>query len=188
MNTSATFSLRGVEISLSKVRNCPICGARPTGSNFPYATRFNDVSFSYLKCVKSKSVFVDPVPHAQTFALMYAKSAYHDHYYDVGEGVDYSESVRSLWQHLKPGGIVFDYGCGVGSFLKTCSSQGLVPFGVEFDVEAALFAAKNANCEAMSVEAISKLTKTPSFDAIHMCDVLEHLPDTAATPTHLLEF
>jgi SAM-dependent methyltransferase len=76
----------------------------------------------------------------------------------------------------------------VGSFLKTCTSQGLVPFGVEFDGEAALFAAQNANCEAMSVEAFSKLTKTPSFDAIHMGDVLEHLPDPVATLTHLLGF
>lgn len=175
-------------MSLSKSRSCPICGGQPTGSTFPYATRFNDAQFAYLKCGKCKSVFVDPVPDAQTFALMYAKSAYHDHYYDGGQSVDYSESVRLLRQHLKSGTIVLDYGCGVGSFLKTCTSQGLVPFGVEFDGEAALFAAQNANCEAMSVEAFSKLTKTPSFDAIHMGDVLEHLPDPAATLTHLLGF
>jgi 2-polyprenyl-3-methyl-5-hydroxy-6-metoxy-1,4-benzoquinol methylase len=175
-------------MSLSEARGCPLCGARPTGSTFPYATRFNDAHFGYLKCGKCKSVFVDPVPDAQTFARMYAKSAYHDLYYDGGEGVDYSESVRLLCQHLEPGSTVLDYGCAVGSFLKACSSRGLVPFGVEFDGEAALFAAQNANCEVMSVEAFAKLTKIPSFDGIHMGDVLEHLPDPAATLTHLLGF
>jgi 2-polyprenyl-3-methyl-5-hydroxy-6-metoxy-1,4-benzoquinol methylase len=175
-------------MSLSKARDCPICGARPTDSTFPYATRFNDAHFGYLKCAECNSVFVDPLPDAPTFARMYAKSAYHDRYYDGGEGADYSQSVQLLRQHLKQNATVLDYGCGVGSFLKACSSQGLVPFGVEFDEEAARFAAHNANCEAISVEAFSKLTKIPSFDAIHMGDVLEHLPDPAARLTHLLGF
>lgn len=175
-------------MNLSKVRDCPICSARPTGLTFPYATRFNDVHFGYLKCGDCKSVFVDPVPDAQTFELMYAKSGYHDLYYNGGEGVDYSESVRLLRQHLEPGATVLDYGCGVGSFLKACSFQGLVPLGVEFDGEAALFAAKNANCEVMTVETFSKITKTSNFDAIHMGDVLEHLPDPAGTLSFLIDY
>lgn len=175
-------------MSLSMERDCPICGGRPTGPTFPYATRFNAAYFGYLKCGKCKSVFVDPVPDAQTFALMYAKSAYHDRYYDGGDGVDYSESVRLLRQYLKPGSTVLDYGCGVGSFLKACGMQGLVAFGVEFDGEAALFAATNANCEVLTVEAFSKFTKTSSFDAIHMGDVLEHIADPAGALSRLLEY
>lgn len=175
-------------MNLSTSRACPICTAKPTGSTFPYATCFNDVRFAYLKCGKCKSVFVDPVPNAQTFALMYAKSAYHDRFYDGGEGADYRESARLLSQHLKPGSKVLDYGCGVGSFLKACISQGLSPFGVEFDADAAQFAGKNAKCEAMSVEVFNQLVPDRSFDAIHMGDVLEHLPDPAATLNDLLGF
>jgi SAM-dependent methyltransferase len=132
-------------------------------------------------------VFVDPVPDAETFARIYDKSAYHDRYYDGGVGVDCSESVRLLRQHLKPGATVLDYGCGLGSFLKACSSQGLVPFGVEFDGEAASFAAQNANCEVISVEAFSQSTRIPNFDAIHLGDVLGHLPDPAGTLKRLLK-
>ncbi len=166
---------------------CPICGGRPTGSAFPYTTNFNKTRFAYLQCGQCKSVFVDPVPDAETFALMYTKSTYHDQFYDGSEGVHYSESAQLLSKHLKPGSLVLDYGCGVGGFLKACVSNGLVPFGVEFDIEAAKFAAQNGRCEAMSVEAFSKLVPPPCFDAIHMGDVLEHLPNPASTLTELLD-
>jgi len=119
---------------------------------------------------------------------MYTKSSYHDRYYAVDECEDFSESVCLLRQNLEPRALVLDYGCGVGSFLKACWSQGLVPYGVEFDSEAALFAATNANCEVMTVEAFSKFTKSSSFDAIHMGDVLEHLPDSAGTLSQLLTY
>ncbi|MBE0623744.1 MAG: class I SAM-dependent methyltransferase [Burkholderiales bacterium] len=173
-------------MDLSIARECPICGGRPTGVSFPYATYFNDTRFYYLKCGECKSVFVDPVPDTQTFERMYAKAAYHDRYYDGSEGVEYSDSTRLLSQYLEPGATILDFGCGAGSFLKACASQGFVPLGVDFDSDAAIFAARNANCETMSVNVFSKLTTAPSFDAIHMGDVLEHLPDPAATLAQLL--
>jgi len=175
-------------MSLSKARDCPICSGRPTGRTFPYATRFNSLHYDYYKCGQCKSVFVDPVPTEQTFELMYAKSNYHDLYYNDEDCLDYSESVSLMSQNLEPGATVLDYGCGVGSFLKACGKQGLIPFGVEFDSEAALFAATNANCEVMTAEAFRKFTKTSSFDAIHIGDVLEHLPDPAGTLTLLLNY
>lgn len=175
-------------MSFHKSRFCPLCAGKPTGLTFPYKTRFNDVHFGYLKCSKCKSVYVDPVPDALTFARMYAKSAYHDQFYDGSEGEDYQESVRLLSKHLKPGLKVLDYGCGLGWFLKACKSHGFVPFGVEFNNDAAQFAAKNADCEALTVEAFSQLANSPIFDAIHMGDVLEHLSDPLATVSHLLKF
>jgi 2-polyprenyl-3-methyl-5-hydroxy-6-metoxy-1,4-benzoquinol methylase len=175
-------------LSLSKARSCPLCGGRPARLTFPYVTLFNDTQFDYLKCGACKSVYVDPVPDAQTFALMYAKSGYHDCFYGGGKGVDYSDSVRMLRQYLAPGATVLDYGCGLGGFLKACGAQDLVTFGVEFDDDAALFAAKAANCEVFSIDIFSKLNKTSSFDAIHLGDVLEHLPDPAETLSRLLDY
>ena len=173
-------------MSLKNARACPMCGGRPKGESFPYATKFNDVRFSYLSCGTCQTVFVDPVPDVQTFARMYAKSAYHDQYYDGGESAQYHESVQLLGKYLEPQAKVLDYGCGVGSFLKACGAQGFVPFGVEFDSDAAQFAAKNANCHAMSVEDFQQLPNPPSFDAIHLGDVLEHLPNPSATLKELL--
>ena len=135
----------GVKISLSKARVCPICRELPKGLPFPYETRFNDIHFHYLKCGECKSVFVSPVPDAQTFSLIYGKSAYHDIHYSGSERANYSKSAGLLRQYVMPGSIVLDYGCGMGGILKSCSIHDLLPFGEEFDGEAALFAEKNAN-------------------------------------------
>jgi 2-polyprenyl-3-methyl-5-hydroxy-6-metoxy-1,4-benzoquinol methylase len=169
-------------------RNCPICEGRPQGLSFPYETYFNAVKFKYLKCVGCKSVFVDPVPDDQTFELMYEKVNYHDRFYEGCEVEGFKESVSLLRQYVKEGSEVLDYGCGVGGFLKACAAQGLAPFGVEFDREAALLAGKNASCDVISVESFNKLTCTSRYDAIHMGDVLEHLPDPLSTVSRLIDF
>lgn len=177
-----------VEAHLNKTRNCPLCGASAAGVTFPYATRFNNVRFNYLKCGGCSSGFVDPVPDRQTFERMYAKADYHDCYYEGKEGGAYAESVHLLKQYLPAGALVLDYGCGIGAFLKALGAEGFIPFGVEFDKDAAHFAGKNADCEALSVDDFLAQPNKPKFDAIHLGDVLEHLPDPTGTLKELLGF
>ena len=179
-----------IDALLSHARDCPICGGRPVGRSFPYATRFNDWNFGFLKCGNCKSVFVEPVPDESTFSRMYAKLAYHDRHYggrEDAEHFEYSESVKLLMQHIEPGAAVLDYGCGRGGFLKALRSQGFVPVGVEFDQDAALFAADHTHCEVTSVEAFNSSSQVPRFEAIHLGDVLEHLPNPALILKHLLK-
>ena len=110
------------DVFLVQARDCPICGGRPVGTSFPYATRFNRGRFGYLKCGQCKSVFVDPVPDNPTFLRMYAKLVYHDRHYDgseCAERFDYDESVKLLMQHIEPGATVLDYGCGTGGFFES---------------------------------------------------------------------
>jgi 2-polyprenyl-3-methyl-5-hydroxy-6-metoxy-1,4-benzoquinol methylase len=173
-------------MNLYRARSCPICGGHSASTTFPSATIFNNIHFSYFKCIDCDSVFVDPIPDTDTFLKMYAKSAYHDCHYDGGEGEDYSKSALLLSNYLKSGSIVLDYGCGVGGFLKALSIQALVPFGVEFDVAAAKFAALNAKCTVVSVDDFRRNDKF--FDAIHLGDVLEHLPNPTDTLTDLLRY
>jgi 2-polyprenyl-3-methyl-5-hydroxy-6-metoxy-1,4-benzoquinol methylase len=165
-------------------RSCPICGGHSAITNFPSETIFNNIHFSYLKCIDCDSVFVDPTPDSDTFLKMYAKSTYHDYHYDGDESEDYIKSALLLRNFLKADATVLDYGCGVGGFLKALSSQALVSYGVEFDAAAAKFAALNAKCTVISVDEFSR--NDLSFDAIHLGDVLEHLPNPADTLTFLL--
>jgi len=175
-------------MNLNNVRLCPMCGGNPKGVAFPHVTKFNNIRFDYFLCGSCNSVYVDPVPDGETFAKMYAKSDYHDQHYDYGESSQYSESAQLLSKYLDANSTVLDYGCGVGHFLKACTSFGLLPFGVEFDSDAAQFAAKNSNCEAISVKDFLQNPNMPSFDAIHLGDVLEHLPKPLETLADLLQF
>ena len=144
--------------------------------------------FTYLNCVKCDTAFVDPVPDEETFERMYAKLAHFARYSEGGECIDHSNSAHLLHQNLKEGATVMDYGCGSGGFLKACASVGLIPFGIEFDSDAAAFAAQSANCKVISIETFDGLISPMNFDAIHLGDVLEHLPDPAATLIHLCQF
>lgn len=123
---------------------------------------------------------------------MYAKKVYHDDHYaehlckEEWDGQNYAESARLLRIYLPAGTIVLDYGCGLGGFLLALRKQGFFPFGVELDEAAAQAAANRASCEVHSLDGFGRLVSVPQFDAIHLGDVLEHLPFPADTLRGLL--
>jgi SAM-dependent methyltransferase len=84
--------------------------------------------------------------------------------------------------------LVLDYGCGVGAFLRALNAEGFVPYGVEFDRDAAHFAGQKAACMTMSVDDFLAHPDKPLFDAIHLGDVLEHLPDPVGTLKVLFDY
>jgi len=186
------FSVRKIsdEYLAYMFRECPICKNIIENSKiaFPYTTKFNNVYFTYLKCNSCDSVFVDPIPDSNTFKKMYAKTGYHDCFYQDVDGREYASSAQLLKQYLPVGASVLDYGCGVGGFLQALDAAGFVPFGVEFDKDAADLASQRAGCDAISVENFEELAIKPMFDAIHFGDVLEHLPDPAKTLKELLAY
>jgi len=175
-------------MSISTSRPCPLCYSRAKDVTFPYVTKFNEVQFNYLKCCKCSSVFVDPVPDSKTFGKMYAKAEYHDLYYEGSEGGEYFESANLLKEYLPAGATVLDYGCGVGVFLKALTQEGFIAYGVEFDADAALLAEKNSVCKTYSLDQFLALSEKPKFDAVHLGDVLEHLPDPASTIKELMSY
>lgn len=119
---------------------------------------------------------------------MYAKAEYHDCHYEGKDGREYAASAQLLTQYLATDALVLDYGCGIGAFLKALGNAGFVPYGVEFDRNAAKFAGQNTGCVAMSVDDFLSQPDKPVFDAIHFGDVLEHLPDPAGTLKELLGY
>lgn len=139
-----------------------------------------------MRCASCTSVFVDPIPDKATFARMYAKAAYHDCHYEDKEGDEYAASAQLLTHYLPASASVLDYGCGVGGFLRALGNSGFVPYGVEFDRDAADFAGKKAGCTTMSVDDFLSQPDKPVFDAIHFGDVLEHLPDPSCTLKNVL--
>lgn len=166
-------------------RTCPLCGSPGGRAAFPFATRFNGRQFAYLGCEGCACVYVDPVPDAETFCRMYAKAQYHDTHYADADQAMYLDSARMLRELLPPGARVLDYGCGTGAFLEALRAVDLVPVGVEFDHDAAQAASRRSRSEVQTVDAFWSGPST-SFDAVHLGDVLEHLPDPAAVLRQLL--
>jgi SAM-dependent methyltransferase len=133
-------------------------------------------------------VFVDPVPDADTFAKMYAKASYHDAHYIDGDPGHYESSAKLLADFLPKGASVLDYGCGLGLFLKALQAEGFLVTGVEFDQEAADYAATNVGCPAFAVTDFLSRPHVAAYDALYLGDVLEHLPQPSATLLELLGF
>ena len=51
---------------------------------------------------------------------------------------------KIIKQYLPEGATLLDYGCGVCGFLQALSEASFVPFGVEFDKDAAYLASQRA--------------------------------------------
>jgi SAM-dependent methyltransferase len=164
-----------------------MCGGDLGGEVFPFSTRFNGELFSYRQCTSCRSVIVSPVPSAETFARMYAKDNYHDNHYTGVSLAPYQRAATLLARHLPPGALVMDYGCGAGAFLSSLKSAGLKGFGVEFDPDAARQAAAVSGFDTCSVAELEGLRGLQKFDAIHLGDVLEHMPDPKEELTRLLQ-
>jgi SAM-dependent methyltransferase len=167
-------------------RSCPLCEAQAAGPAFPYAIRFANQIFRYLRCRDCRTVFVDPVPDAACFAQMYDKANYHDSHYSANDLTPYCQAAALLRQFAQPGSTVLDYGCGVGHFLQAVKAEGFHPYGVEFDAPAAAAAAVHAGCRVVTLADLDRAYAGQLFDVIHLGDVLEHLPDPAATLVGLL--
>src|SRR5271157_3142232 len=169
-------------------RQCPICVGSAGTRTFPYKTRFSDVVFDYVRCRSCSSVFVDPVPDTNSFALTYSKASYHDAHYIDRESALYGSSARLLRAFLPVGASVLDYGCGLGLFMKALKVEGFSTTGVEFNKEAAVYAANNEDCLVFSIADFFSQRNKASYDALHLGDVLEHLPKPAETLRELLAF
>lgn len=161
-------------------RTCPLCGASSDGKlAFPFSTRWRQKLFSYLSCHGCGTTYVDPVPDESDFEEMYRDSSYHSVFYaDVATEAQ-QQAVDLLGRYITPGGSVLDYGCGNGSFLLAAARAGYACQGTEHDEVAAQKASLNAGVPVMVAARLE--AHLGSFDAIHLGDVLEHLPDPSET-------
>lgn len=158
---------------------CPLCDGRAGAARFPYATRWNGKSFDYVGCTRCGATFVDPMPDKADFATMYSQDRYHDLHYATEADTTGAGALAAVAAFLKPGGRLLDYGCGNGAFLKQAARAGYVAEGIELDEATIAHAAALSGCPVHSLD--GALAAGPRFDAIHLGDVLEHLPRPGAT-------
>jgi len=86
-----------------------------------------------------------------------------------------------LLAEARPGERVLDLGCGAGRFLTALRDAGAQPVGVEI-AEAAAQRARATGVEVRLVEPDGSLPFAHGeFDLVWCSEVLEHIPDVAAT-------
>lgn len=98
----------------------------------------------------------------------------------------FGERLRGLEKFRRKGKIL-DVGCATGFFLEAARARGWEPSGIEINK----FAARRAQDKFGEAVWCGPFENAPvekeSFDAVVMCDLLEHLPDPAAALRKTLE-
>ena len=160
-----------------EIRPCPLCGGANAGKAYPYSVTYQALLFTYWKCSKCSTVYVDPIPDPKTFASMYRKKDYHDVFYSLCNSSRLQDSINLLLSLEQNTGKILDYGCGIGQFLHLAKLHGFDPAGVEFDEEAAQMATERVGCRVDTPDGFFSVKDRMKYDVIHIGDVLEHLPD-----------
>jgi len=163
---------------------CPACGGSRSRTSYLGGGRYRDFAYTYLRCLTCGSLFADPMPHEALLAALYSPDYLGEHYAGSLEGgADHPEmaaetacAVRWLAE-WKSGARVLDVGCGAGRFLTLAASAGLVPEGYEPVAETAHIAERTTGV-CVHTGALEKLAG--HYDAIHLADVLEHVPQPIA--------
>lgn len=162
---------------------CPLCGAPGKLPSPPFGMRWEGRRFDYLDCTGCRSRFAFPMPVATDFERIYTRSDYHDvHYSELASG-QFARSLQALGNFVAPGARVLDFGCGNGEFLKEAVGAGYRAEGIELDAATRQSAAANSGCSVVSLDDARR--GSARYDAIHLGDVLEHLPDPARTMSEL---
>jgi 2-polyprenyl-3-methyl-5-hydroxy-6-metoxy-1,4-benzoquinol methylase len=162
---------------------CLLCGAPGKRPSTPFGMRWDGRQFDYLDCTGCGARFVFPLPTSTDFERIYTRSDYHDiHYAELACG-QFARSLAALAGFVAPGARVLDFGCGNGEFLKEAAGAGYRAEGIELDAATRERAAENSGCPVHSLDEV--MAGAPKYDAIHLGDVLEHLPDPAGTMREL---
>lgn len=179
LSSSAFMIQAPLNASTDNGASCPLCGGGSKGDRFPYVVRWNGKRFDYLGCDGCGATFVHPMPDSSDFSLMYRQETYHDLHYATEEVTAEAGVLQEVSSYLKPSGVLLDYGCGNGDFLKEAARAGYDSRGVELDPSAIANAAAMSGRPVTSYEELS--ATNARFDIIRLGDVLEHLPEPAST-------
>ncbi len=160
----------------SKARKCA-CGSKKYINNFKVGL------FKYVKC-KCNTYFVDPMPNDNFLKIIYSEkgpySIYRKKFLEnknkkkirIGKiNKRKAAQISTILKDKKK--YILDFGCGDGSFLKTCKKNGFKNlFGV--DTKYSKFYKKNG---VFFSNSLKNLKVAKKFDCIVLWGVLEHLND-----------
>jgi SAM-dependent methyltransferase len=167
------------------VTACLVCGASENRSSRLPPTRFDGILFRYLQCVPCGSLFIAPLPSAETLGKMY-EAGYHGAAGLEQSNRSHDDELDLLAAHLPPPARVLDFGCGTGTLVGAARGRGYLADGVEFSAAyVEELRRKYPTARFFDAERLEELDDG-SYDAIVLSNVLEHLRDPRATMSRLI--
>ncbi len=148
-------------------RPCPACDSQRADPAFVVD------GFDHVECVSCGTLFVSPLPDAETIRKIYVQPDYH---HDVEASADRMRAEgRARAGVLRDRGCdsVLEIGCGGGYFLEGCRDVGIRAEGVDGGPAAARAAARGLVVHDAWVD---DFEPTDDFDALALWEVIEHLP------------
>jgi len=145
--------------------------------------------FEVIDCLACGFRHVLPLPDPETLERIYRHEYYSE---EKPLYLERHEADREWWQLVhderlerfeallpRAGRRVLDVGCGPGLFLAQARRRGWNALGIEPSRQAA------AHCQAQGLDVVNDFLSSASaamlgqFDAVHLSEVLEHIPDPA---------
>lgn len=168
------------------LRYCPLCHSDRIVQH--YTIMRCHPPFRTDRCMSCNFIFMNPRLTEAATGSLYREGYYRGDadysYYDERDAERYSRyvwnsRVKRIRSFIRNGNLL-DIGCAFGGFLKA-ASQHYNPFGIEISDYAGGFAKREfgENIHIGTIE--DHPFAEESFSAITMIEVLEHLPDPAAS-------
>lgn len=155
----------------TNVANCPACESNKS------FTIFNARGLRFVCCRKCLLWYASPMPSNEELTSLYnpGLSRWTTQPDYVKSRTPFFNYYLDLIKKYKDKGVLFDYGCGVGTFLLLAESRGFTVAGADLS-ENDLVVARQAGIMAVKPQDISQLDLTGKVDVITLLDVIEHLP------------
>lgn len=146
------------------------------------AASYHVLEDQVVRCNNCGLMYINPRPRSEMIVKGYS-DAVDENYVSQFEGryATFKAGIKEIEKHYGKKGKVLDVGCAAGIFLKACKEEGWDTYGVEPSRWLADWGNKkfNANIKAGTLEEAHYPDNF--FDVVTLWDVLEHVPDPAAT-------
>ncbi|MEQ9402302.1 MAG: class I SAM-dependent methyltransferase [Cyclobacteriaceae bacterium] len=172
-----------------KLEQCPSCG-HPKFDNYSICKdhSVSGESFALVTCARCELIFTNPRPEENALGRYYESDSYISHTDRGNSFINFLYKLvrsftlkkkRRLVEKYVQSGMVLDYGCGTGDFLKECETKGWLSKGVEPDNQARKIAIEKTS--GTIVRSVDELKVDKEFDVITAWHVVEHISDLKGT-------
>ncbi|OIO26077.1 hypothetical protein AUJ14_02945 [Candidatus Micrarchaeota archaeon CG1_02_55_22] len=175
---------------------CNLCGAddyavvyhaappdarKVTSDNYSAAS-FHILEDQVVKCNKCGFLYINPRPKSEMIVKGYS-DAVDETYVSQSEGrlATFKEGLARIEKAYPQKGRILDVGCAAGFFVKTAKEGGWDAYGVEPSRWLAEWGNNNLGLNLKSGTLEEAAYPNNYFDVVTLWDVLEHVPDAAAT-------